>query len=206
MDPHRTLSDFVALWDDLLHIAQLRLHLLNYGPQADSLGQRVIALRDALASQARGMDSLNRQIDQRDEQIRTLRKEYAALEKRQESEQKRATEAIERSTFRQLQPIAVQLPTLLHAIDSGAEVSAADALALFVHFSAMLKDQGYEAIGGVGELLPFDPALHRAVGKGARSVRAGDPVQVRYVGYQRNGEILVKADVILVDASAGGDA
>ena len=70
-----------------------------------------------------------------------------------------------------------------------------DLSALVDSLNAALSDIGFAPIGKAGSGTKFDKTLHRAVGKGARSVQDGDSVNVRYVGYERDGKVVVKAHV-----------
>lgn len=183
---------------DRLAILRLRwqlakLKLRNY----DHLAETAVGLRRALETQRRAMDDLNARLDEREAQIDRLREEYLALEARQ-SEQRQALIRDQRlALFRQISPLAIQLPTLRMALQDGADLSARDILAQLRPFEEALDSLGFEPIGDAGEELPYDPHLHKLVGRGARSAGADALVRVRYVGYTYQGEVVRKAEVTL---------
>lgn len=191
-----------ALADDALAIARLQvevgfLKLTDY----DRLSQTLDGLRNTISTLYRNMDDMAAELNERDMRIAKLQDEYSALQARKAGETRASTRDERLALFKKLQPLATQLPTLHRAIEDGADVSAADVLALLGPLDEALADMGFEPIGTAGGEVTFDPTHHRAVGKGARSVEPGDPVRVRYVGYLHEGDVVVKAHVTAILAS-----
>lgn len=172
-----------------------RLKVQNY----DRLVETVQGLRRALDTQKRALDDLHRQLDDKDAQIRKLQGEYTALERLREQAENTRAAADRLDVFKRLQSIAVQLPTLRAALGDGANLTANDVLDLLAPFDEMLRDFGFERIGEAGAQVPFEPARHRPVGRGARSVASSDVVRVRYVGYMYEGQVVCKAEVVAVE-------
>jgi molecular chaperone GrpE (heat shock protein) len=172
-----------------------RAKLRNY----DLLVENVKGLRRALETQERAAEALHRQIDEQAQRIGRLREEYAALERRQAEATKMAIENERLMLFKRLMPIMIQLSTLRAAIENGAEVPPRDMLDLLSPLNELLNDLGGEKIGEAGALVPFDSRHHRPVGRGARSIAAGEPVRIRYIGYKRNGQVIHKAEVTRVE-------
>lgn len=160
--------------------------------------ETVHGLRRALDTQQRAQDDLRRELAARDEQIEGLRAEYAVLEGRLHSAGAESARTGRLALFRDLQPVLVQLPTMRAAVEQGADLAAADVLDMLAPLDQLVVDLGFECIGEAGEETPFDPHLHRVVGREAGDIADGDPVRVRYVGYRLDGEIVAKAEVTRV--------
>lgn len=193
------LTAIREVWDRLV-VLRLRFEIAclkatNY----DQLADTVQALRRALQTQERVQDDLRRQLEARNAQIEKLRDEYAALEIRRSKEGATTTRSAHLAVFKQLQPILTQLPALRLAIEEGAEVTIRDVLELLSPLDEMMGDMGFEAVGEAGAHVRYDPRLHRAVGRGARSVTPDDLVRVRYIGYLYDGEVVCKAEVNRVE-------
>lgn len=196
------LAGLVQLLRDRVAVFRLqreidRLKLRNYDLLVDNLH----GLRRALGTQRRAADELAAQLEQRSAQISELRKEYAALEARQNHMGASSVRDERLALFKRLQPVATQLPTLRAALADGANLSPRDVLDLLTPLDEMLRDLGFEQIGEAGTEVPYDPRKHRAVGRGARSIAPEAPVRVRYVGYVYDGEIVCKAEVTLAQQS-----
>ena len=161
----------------------------------ERLSDTVSMLRQALITLERNLDDIGAQIEKRDKRIEKLQQEYKALQERAGSQVKDSASDQRREIFKKLEPLAVQLPTLRHSLESGDDISTEDIIALVAPLHEALADMGFEPIGKPGAKLKFDPTRHRAVGKGARSLAAGDAVNVRYVGYTHEGKVVRKAQV-----------
>ncbi len=193
------LALFQPVWDRI-SVILLRREIMRYkASHYDLLMDNVQGLRRAIETQKRAQDDLHKQIDQRDRQVEKLREEYAALEARRESEGKISVRSERLALFKQLQPVATQLPTLRVAVENGADLKARDVLDVIAPLDQMLVDLGFERIGAAGATLAFDPQRHKPVGRGARSVSPDDTVRVRYVGYMYGDEVICKAEVTLIE-------
>jgi hypothetical protein len=183
----------VQVW--LLRRAISQTKSLRY----DQLVAKYARLRRAHDRQQRAVRDLGDHLQRRDEKIKRLRDEYSALQARQ-TESKEAIIRSERlAMFKRLQVLLTQLPSLRAAEAQGTQLSGRDVLSVLYPLDEMLRDVGFEVIGGaVGAEVPYNPLHHNPVGRGARSVAPEDLVRVRYVGYVYDGEIVSKAEVTLV--------
>ena len=172
-----------------------RLRLAHYDRLVDS----VRGLRRVIETQKRAIEDLHRQLEARDASIEKLRAEYAALQARRGESRSDIIRAERLAVFRRMQEVVTQLPTLRAAVEEGADLSARDVLGLLAPLEQVWRDLGFEVIGEAGQIVPYDPKLHRPVGREARSVNPDDAVRVRYVGYTYNGEIVCKAEVTRVE-------
>lgn len=196
----RAAGDRLAVW-------RLRRAVQSWKARSyDDCAETVAGLRRALATQQRAQQDLVEQLAARAEEAARLRAEYAALQARAAQSDAARSEAERLALFRGLQPVLVQLPTLRAAVERGADVSARDVLEVLSPLGEFASDLGVECIGEAGQETRYEPRLHRAVGRGAARVAAGDAVRVRYVGFRLGDEVLAKAEVTaLSGADRAGD-
>lgn len=159
-------------------------------------------IQPALQTQQRALDDLHRRIEEQQALIDKLRAEAAQTAERQTGADERTRQTALREMFRAVQQVAVQGATFRYAIESGADIRAADLLPLIAQVEAYLKLCGFECIGEAGGGGVYDPVRHQVTAKNAK-IQPGDDVYVRYVGYSYNGEILVKAQVAPLLLSKG---
>jgi molecular chaperone GrpE (heat shock protein) len=165
----------------------------------DQLAARYAGLLRAQERQQRAAHDLSEHLRRRDEKIKRLRDEYAALQARQVESRESVVRDERLAVFKRLQALVTQIPSLRAAQDRGDQLSGRDILSMLHPLEEMLRDVGFEVIGGeVGTEVPYNPLCHKPVGRGARSVTPEDIVRVRYVGYTYEGEIVSKAEVTLV--------
>lgn len=188
-----------ALAEDALAITRLQLEV-GYLKLADydRLARGMNSLRNTISTLERNIGDMAAQIADRDRRITRLRDEYKALQQRETTEARVSSRDERLALFKKLEPLATQLPTLHRSVKEGADVSAEDVLEMLAPLNEALADMGFELIGQAGRQVSFDPTRHRAVGKGARSVKPGDRVKVRYVGYLHEGDVVVKAQVTAI--------
>jgi len=163
--------------------------------QYDLLAENLVGLRRVIDTQRRAIDDLQLQLQKRGAQVESIREEYSHLRAQQQNDARSVVDREQRTLFRRMQPLLVQLPTLAHATESGADISASDVLNLVAPLKEAFADMGFVPIGSPGEVVPFDPTRHRPVGQGARSLRLADTVRVRYIGYRYGQEVICKAEV-----------
>ncbi len=196
----RVPAAFVSLVRDWIGLIGLRLEVIRLkAMRYDELLVSTVGLRRALKTQRRAYADLLEQLQSREVEVNKLKQALADREACQES----AAGSDHLTLFRRFRSMLTQLPTLESEVNNGAGVQARDVLAILSPLDEWLEESGIVPIGQVGEELTFDPALHRAVGQGARSISPGDRVGVKYVGYRLDSEILAKAQVMLVASNEG---
>lgn len=196
----RLWNTLVEVATDLLQIAWLQLAVNTRKIGGYNRIQASLAgLRNVVDALERNLDELSAQVENRDERIEKLKREYETLEASKASEVEASTGDDRLALFKKLEPLATQLPTVRNAVQNGGDVSAEDVVALLSPLEEALGDLGFEPIGEAGGEAKFDAKLHKAVGKGARSVKKGDKVKVRYVGYTRDGNVVTKAQVTAIN-------
>ena len=101
-------------------------------------------------------------------------------------------ETFQTDSFRTLQLLLTQYPSACKLAQTKPDLPAKNLVALFRPLETLLADWGIQPIGQVWQAVDFDPVLHQP---DQGSMRPGDPVFVRYVGYQRGDQILCPAKV-----------
>jgi molecular chaperone GrpE (heat shock protein) len=196
----RLVESVAAIVSGRLQVWRLRRELFRTKSlRYDQLAARYAGLLRAQERQKRVARDLYDQLQRRDEKIKRLRDEYTALQARQIESREDIVRDERLAMFRRLQVLVTQIPSLRAAQDQGAQLSGSEVLSMLYPLEEMLRDVGFEAIGGeVGAEVPYDPLCHKPVGRGARSVTPEDIVRVRYVGYAYDGAVVSKAEVTLV--------
>jgi molecular chaperone GrpE (heat shock protein) len=137
--------------------------------------------------------SLRMDVEERDQRIEAMQREYAAL---QVAKEKAAGDGGQEQLERLFKKLAGPLSNLAALADlgkAGREVAAADLLGLFQSLEKELAHAGLTRVGTVGEATSFDTALHQRMSGG--TVHAGTQVVVRVPGYRQGEKILLKAMV-----------
>jgi molecular chaperone GrpE (heat shock protein) len=191
----RVPAAVVSLVKEWIGVVGLRREVIRLkAKRYDELAVTAAGLRRALKTQRRAYADLLEQLQSREAEIEKLKQ---ALADREESGESSA--GVDHLTlFRRFRSMLTQLPTVESEVNDGANVQAGDVLAILSPLDEWLEESGIAPIGQVGEETSFDPTVHRTVGRGARSVTVGDRVNIKYVGYHLDSEILTKAQVTLV--------
>lgn len=156
-----------------------------------------VALREAQAAHRAELQQWRARLIDSQMLVDELRQAFLNLEREAEEREALAREDQKLALYQTLEPLLTQVPLVRHALGEGREVAAEDLLALLAPLDQALADLGFEAIGQVGQPMPFDPACHQ-VTRGAMP-EAGVPVTVKHVGYRLGDRILRRARVMRQD-------
>jgi hypothetical protein len=96
------------------------------------------------------------------------------------------------TTFEQLQPLLINLPTLRKLIEIKPDLPARNLIALLTPLDNWLQDWGIEAIGPLWEQVLYDPQLHQP---DTDHYTPGEPVYIRCIGYRTPTQILHPAQI-----------
>jgi molecular chaperone GrpE (heat shock protein) len=132
-------------------------------------------------------------VEERDQRIEAMQREYAAL---QVAKEKVAGDGGQEQLERLFKKLAGPLSNIAALTDlgkAGRDIAANDLLGLFQSLEKELARAGLERVGTVGEATNFDTALHQRMSGG--TVHAGTQVVVRVPGYRQGEKILLKAMV-----------
>jgi molecular chaperone GrpE (heat shock protein) len=95
-------------------------------------------------------------------------------------------------TFEQLQTLLTNYPSARKMAAANPNLPAQNLSALFTPLENLLESWGVEAIGIPWSQIPYDPRLHQP---DTDDLSAGEPVYIRFVGYQQGDRILCPAKV-----------
>ena len=138
---------------------------------------------------------------ERDQRIAAMQKEYANLEAAARRDAAGAGADQLEALFKKLAAPLSNLAALAAMAGEGREVAAADVVTLFRSVEKQLKAAGLEQVGGAGESVPFDVAVHQRMSGGM--VSAGAVVVIRTPGYRFAGKVLLKAMVTAKETALG---
>ena len=142
--------------------------------------------------QARGA-SLEMDLAERDQQIKQMRSEYAALELAKQRASAGAGQELLEKLFKKLSGSLANLMALAAMAEAGREVEVTDLTQLIRGLEKELARAGLEAIGRPGEKTTFETAWHQRMSGGA--VQSGIPVTIHLPGYRLGDKVLLKAMV-----------
>jgi molecular chaperone GrpE (heat shock protein) len=166
----------------------------------DQLKETVSGLRDALATHSRTIDELTSTVESLGKRNSILQAEYKALQSELEQRKSEHGQALLLRLFTRARSALVQLPTLKHAVQNGAALSATDVLDIASQLMVAFNDIGFTPIGEPGQVVNFDPAQHLIAESLGNSNTQEMRVKVRYVGYALDGHVISKAEVTLLDS------
>lgn len=160
------------------------------------------ALREAV----REAQELRLELAERDEMIARLRAE-AAVAHREQAEV--TAEALRKAEGRLLADLAgpvAQLLTQAHLVHVAHQpVRAADVLSVASRLIAALQDRGLEIVGGIGEVVPYDPERHQLLGSGDIAPAPGEAAVIRFVGLAHGGCTIHRVAVEPIPGARDGD-
>jgi molecular chaperone GrpE (heat shock protein) len=121
--------------------------------------------------------------------------EYQRQQQQMEQQQETLTQEFQESSVHLLESLLVQLPTAAAVAQKNHQFPAIKILPLLKPLTQLLKKWGVEAIGSVGEEIPYNPQWHQLLEGVAE---AGNLVKIRYVGYRQGDKLFYRAKVSLV--------
>lgn len=124
--------------------------------------------------------------------IQQLKHEYERLQRQLDEQKVQLRETFQQECLQHIESWLLQWPTAAHAAKQNPDVSAVKLLPLVRPIEQLLDNWGISAIATVGEEVPYDPQQHQLIGGTAEP---GNPVRIRYVGYQQGDRLLYRAKV-----------
>ena len=166
--------------------------------------------RDVLADEAPESDdatklkaavaALHLDLQEQEDRIAAMRKEYEQLQASKEQSTASAGEEELTSLMKKLSGPLSNIAVLRDAAAAGEDVQVDDLLRLIASLEKVLQRAGLEVIGHSGEASDFDPAIHQRMSGG--SVHEGVAVKIEVPGYRLGERVLQKA---LVSVEGNGD-
>ncbi len=148
----------------------------------------VRAAADEIASLNSDVARLNLDLRDAQETVSALREKLSELESHASQCSSDGLEGL----FGKLAAPLSQMRLQDSLIATGKEVSGASVMALARQLMNAIESAGLEPIGACGEEIPFDSERCGPL-SAYRSFSPGEPVVVRFIGYQYNGRVVRKA-------------
>jgi hypothetical protein len=121
-----------------------------------------------------------------------LRLECQRLRVELQLAQEASAETVRHTVFQQLQPLLTSYPSACKMALARPELPAKNLVALLTPLETLMADWEYVPIGPVWAQVPFDPQRHQP---DLADIAPGEPVYIRFVGYQQGAVILCPAKV-----------
>jgi transcriptional regulator with XRE-family HTH domain len=128
--------------------------------------------------------------------LTSLKEEYRQLQQQLERQREFLNQEFQQASLQILESWLLQWPTAEAAVEKNPQLPAERLLPLVKPVEKLIQQWGLEAVGFVGEELPYDPQWHELM-KG--TAEAGNTVKVRYVGYKQGDKLLYRAKVSPVE-------
>jgi transcriptional regulator with XRE-family HTH domain len=123
--------------------------------------------------------------------VEALKRDYQLLERRQDNLQ----QEFQQSVLNIIESWLLQWPTVVAIVKENPKFPASNLIPLLKPLENLLNVWGIEAIGQVGEELPYNPQLHQLM---EGITQPGEMVKIRYLGYRQGEKLLYKAKVSIV--------
>lgn len=121
-----------------------------------------------------------------------LRQECLRLRQQLEDQAQTLTQTFQQETFRELQSLLTNYPTMQQLVSQKPDLPAKNIIAQFNSLDALIQHWQLETIGPVWNQVPFDPQYHQA---DSPDIQHGESVYIRFVGYRQGPTILCPAKV-----------
>ncbi|CCQ59376.1 MULTISPECIES: helix-turn-helix domain-containing protein [Crocosphaera] len=124
----------------------------------------------------------------------SLQKEYKQLQQKLDQQQETSHKEFQSASIAALESWLLQWPTAAIIAKKNPEISAVKLLPLVRPIFELLKQWGLEMKGTVGEVIPYNPQFHQLL-EGGGHAEVGEPVIIRYVGYDHDHKLLYRPKV-----------
>lgn len=131
-------------------------------------------------------------LSQNTDNVEALKRDYQLLEKQQDNLQ----QEFQQSVLNIIESWLLQWPTVVAIVKENPKFPANNLIPLVKPLENLLTAWGIEAIGKVGEELPYDPQLHQLM---EGIIQPEGIVKIRYLGYRQGEKLLYKAKVSSVE-------
>jgi len=97
--------------------------------------------------------------------------------------------------FNSLEKMLIQLPTVSKYVEKGEDIHARDVLWLLAPLDKVIKDLGFQSIGKIDEIVPYNPDIHEPMSDTEEKILFGAPVIIKFIGYRDEQQVFRKARV-----------
>ncbi|MGV0026078.1 nucleotide exchange factor GrpE [Phormidesmis priestleyi] len=124
--------------------------------------------------------------------ITDLEQQCLRLREQLQQQKTQLNQDFQTDTFEQLQTLLTNYPSARKMAAANPNLPAQNLSALFTPLENLLENWGIEAIGVPWSQVSYNPRLHQP---DTDDLLAGEPVYIRFVGYQQGDRILCPARV-----------
>jgi molecular chaperone GrpE (heat shock protein) len=121
-----------------------------------------------------------------------LKQECLRLKAELQAQRDLVTSEFQAETFKQLQTILTQYPTIIQMVEFKPDLPAKNLLPLFITLDNLITTWQYQTIGVPWVQVNYNPRLHQA---DSADIQHGEMVYIRFVGYCSGDRILAPAKV-----------
>ena len=129
-----------------------------------------------------------------DSNTESLQQEYKQLQDTLNQQEETLKQEFQSASIAALESWLLQWPTAAIVAKKNPEISAVKLLPLVRPIFELLKQWGLEMKGTVGEVIPYNPQFHQLL-EGGGHAEVGEPVIIRYVGYDHDHKLLYRPKV-----------
>lgn len=126
------------------------------------------------------------------DELEALRQECLRLRNQLQQQSAEVTNDLRDAMFQQLQTLLTNYPSVRQMVQAKPDLPANNLVSLFTSLDDLLESWSYKPIGSVWEQVPYKPQLHQP---DTADIEEGEPVYIRFVGYQNGERILCPAKV-----------
>ncbi len=118
--------------------------------------------------------------------------EYQRLQKEIEQQRENLEQEFQQQVLETIESWLISWPTVVYRVGENPQLEAKKILPLVKPIEKLIEKWNIEPIAPVGTIVAYNPQYHQLM---EGNVIPGEPVQVRYSGYQQKDKLLYRAKV-----------
>jgi DNA-binding Xre family transcriptional regulator len=121
-----------------------------------------------------------------------IAREYQLLQKEIEQQRENLEQEFQQQVLETIESWLLSWPTVVYRVGENPQLEAKKILPLVKPIEKLMQKWNIDPIAPVGSIVAYNPQYHQLM---EGSVIPGEPVGVRYTGYQQKGKLLYRAKV-----------
>jgi transcriptional regulator with XRE-family HTH domain len=121
-----------------------------------------------------------------------IAREYQLLQKQIEQQRENLEQEFQQQVLETIESWLISWPTVVYRVGENPQLEAKKILPLVKPIEKLMQKWNIHAIAPVGTIVAYNPQYHQLM---EGSAIPGEPVRVRYTGYQQKGKLLYRAKV-----------
>ncbi len=119
-------------------------------------------------------------------------REYQLLQKQIEQQRENLEQEFQQQVLETIESWLISWPTVVYRVGENPQLEAKKILPLVKPIEKLMEKWNIEPIAPVGTIVAYNPQYHQLM---EGSSTPGEPVRVRYTGYQQKDKLLYRAKV-----------